>query len=58
MAQLTCNGKSTREINRDIRAFVAAGEGEVRVLEPGARHNLGVALLDPVHLTLEGSVGY
>ena len=58
MAQLTCNGKTTREINREIRTFVAAGEGEVRVPDPGARHNLGVALLDPVHLILEGSVGY
>ncbi|MDE3000140.1 MAG: glutamate synthase [Gemmatimonadota bacterium] len=58
MAQLTCNGKSTREINREIRAFIAAGKSEVRVLDPGARHNLGVALLKPVHLTLEGSAGY
>ena len=58
MAQLTCNGKSTREINREIRAFFTAGEGDVQVLDPGARHNLGVALLDPVHLTLHGSVGY
>ena len=58
MAQLTCNGKTTREINREIRAFVAAGESEVHVVDPGARHNLGVALLDPIHLTLDGSVGY
>jgi len=28
------------------------------VTDPGARHNLGVAILEPVHITFAGSVGY
>ena len=55
---IDCHGKTTREINRLIREAIAAGEREIHVLHPEARHNLGVALLQPVHLIFEGSVGY
>jgi glutamate synthase domain-containing protein 3 len=55
---IDCRGKSTREINRLLREAVAAGQREVRVLEPDARHNLAVALLQPVRVVFEGSVGY
>jgi glutamate synthase domain-containing protein 3 len=55
---LHCHGLTTREINRQLRAAVAAGHRELRVLDPDARHNLGVALLQPVHVVFEGSVGY
>ena len=53
-----CHGLTTREINRRLREAVAAGHREIRVLEPEARHNLGVALLQPVRVVFEGSVGY
>jgi len=55
---IDCQDKSTRHINRLIRDAVAAGEREVHVQQPDARHNLGVALLQPVRLVFEGSVGY
>jgi glutamate synthase domain-containing protein 3 len=55
---MDCRGKTTREINRELRQAVAAGHDEIRVLHPDARHNLGVALLQPVHVVFEGSVGY
>src|SRR5205823_7887944 len=55
---INCHNKTTREINRLIREEIAAGEREIRMLHPEARHNLGVALLQPVHLIFEGSVGY
>jgi glutamate synthase domain-containing protein 3 len=55
---IDCPGKSTREINQALRAAVAAGHQEIRVLDPDARHNLGVALLQPVRVIFEGSVGY
>jgi glutamate synthase domain-containing protein 3 len=51
-------GRTTRDINRDLRAAVARGERDIRVLHPDARHNLGVALLEPVRVVFEGSVGY
>jgi len=55
---IDCHGKTTREINRAIRQAIAAGEREIRILHPDARHNLGVALLEPVRIVYEGSVGY
>jgi glutamate synthase domain-containing protein 3 len=53
-----CRGRSMREVNRAIREGVAAGERCVRVLHPEARHSLAVALLVPVDIRIEGSVGY
>jgi glutamate synthase domain-containing protein 3 len=55
---IDCAGKTTREINRMLREAIAAGQRDFRVLEPDARHNLAVALLQPVRVTFEGSVGY
>ncbi len=53
-----CAGKTTRQINQELRDAIAAGHTEVRLLEPDARHNLAVALLQPVRLVFDGSVGY
>jgi len=55
---IDCDGKSIREINTALRALIEAGETEIRVLNPAARHNLAVGLIQPVHLIFEGSVGY
>src|SRR5438876_6384416 len=41
-----------------LREAIAAGQREVHVLAPDARHNLGVALLQPVKVVFAGSVGY
>lgn len=46
-----------RDINREIRAALAEGR-DVTVANPGARHNLGVALLSPGTVAFDGSVGY
>jgi len=53
-----CRDRSTREINREIRGLIAGGCLQIRVTEPEARHNLGVALLHPASVHFEGSVGY
>jgi glutamate synthase domain-containing protein 3 len=53
-----CQDKSPREINAAIRTLVAAGERDIRVRHPGARHNLAVGLTVPVRLVFEGSTGY
>src|SRR5438552_4297217 len=58
MAELECDGKATRAINAEIKKLISEGETRVFVRNPGARHNLGVAILEPVHLTFDGSVGY
>ena len=57
-ATIHCQDKTTRDINRQIREAMAAGRHEIQVLEPDGRHNLGVALLEAVHVVFEGSVGY
>jgi formylmethanofuran dehydrogenase subunit C len=46
-----------REVNRSIRAALAAG-GTANVANPGARHNIGVALLSPGAVHVQGSAGY
>jgi glutamate synthase domain-containing protein 3 len=55
---ISCPAFSTREINRRLQEAVAAGQEPIHILEPEARHNLGVALLQPVRVVFEGSVGY
>ena len=55
---IDCQGKTIRDINRQLREAVAAGQKEVRLLNPDARHNLAVALVQPVRVVIEGSVGY
>jgi glutamate synthase domain-containing protein 3 len=55
---ISCRDKSTRQINSALREAIASGQTVIHVLEPDARHNLAVALLQPVHVIFEGSVGY
>lgn len=57
-ALIDCRGKTTREINREIRSRAADGCSQIRVAHPEARHNLAVALLEPLEIAFEGSVGY
>ena len=49
---------TVRQINEAIRQHQAAGEREITVLQPGARHNLAVAVLTDVRIVVDGSVGY
>ena len=58
MAEVACEGRSIREINSAIKAFIRAGEKQITVTNPGGRHNLGVAILEPAHITIQGSAGY
>jgi glutamate synthase domain-containing protein 3 len=55
---IDCEGRTTREINQEICRLVDDGVDEILVINPGARHNLGVAVTQPVRLIFDGSVGY
>lgn len=55
---IDCRGKSTREINQLLHQAIAMGHTDIHVLETEARHNLGVALTQPVRVVFDGSVGY
>jgi glutamate synthase domain-containing protein 3 len=58
MAEVTCAGRTTREINAEIRRAIARAEREIVLKDPGARHNIAVGILDPVTIRIAGSVGY
>jgi methylamine---glutamate N-methyltransferase subunit B len=53
-----CAALSVREVNVAIRRLIDAGEREILVRNPGARHNLAVAILTDVAITIDGPVGY
>ncbi len=55
--EIDASERPVREINQAIRAALADGS-PVTVREPGAQHNLGVALLTPGDVAFDGSVGY
>jgi glutamate synthase domain-containing protein 3 len=57
-AVIDCDGLPSREINRSVRAIIAAGTSRIHMIHPAARHNLGVALPEGVELVIEGSAGY
>jgi methylamine---glutamate N-methyltransferase subunit B len=58
MAEIDATGRTTREINAEIRRLGTEGRPEITLRNPNARHNLGVALLQPLKLKLAGSAGY
>lgn len=58
IATVDCAGLSVREINEALRRHIAAGHREFRVTNPDARHNLAVAILQDVKITIDGPVGY
>ena len=46
-----------REANEELRRYGAAGE-DVELINPDARHHLGVGLTIPINVTIRGSAGY
>jgi glutamate synthase domain-containing protein 3 len=55
---IDCADLPVRAINRAIRAATAEGASTIRLVNPAARHNLGVALPAGITLTIDGSAGY
>jgi glutamate synthase domain-containing protein 3 len=58
MVDVDAAGRTPREINTEIRRLMADGCTEIAIRNPGAQHNIGVALLQAVKLRIAGSVGY
>ena len=48
----------TQAINLKIRELMEAGHGTIVVHNPGAKHSLGVGILNRLQLYFEGSLGY
>jgi glutamate synthase domain-containing protein 3 len=55
---LDCAKLTTREINSTIKRLAAEGETEIHLINPEARHSLGVAIFYPVKIVVEGTAGY
>ena len=57
MAQIDLSKVPVREANERIRAFGEEGE-DVEVINPDARHHIGVGLISPITVRVRGSAGY
>jgi methylamine---glutamate N-methyltransferase subunit B len=55
---IDCGDLSARALNQAVREAIARGSRSILLLNPAARHNLGVALPEGVRLTIDGSAGY
>jgi len=56
--ELDATELDTSAINRKIRELMQQGYGTVVVQNPGAKHSLGVGILNRLQLYFEGSLGY
>lgn len=57
-AEIDAADLDTTQLNMRIRELMAAGNGTIVVKNPGARHSLGVGILNRLNLIFEGSLGY
>jgi methylamine---glutamate N-methyltransferase subunit B len=58
-AEFDARELTTRKINAELRRLVyEEGVRDVTVLNPGARHSLGVGILQRCRITFDGSLGY
>ena len=47
-----------KELNKKIKEFMKNGYGTIVLKNPGAKHSLGVGILQKLNLIIEGSLGY
>ena len=57
-SEINAENLSASDINKKIRSLMADGYGSITVLNPGAKHSLGVGILSRLNLRFEGSLGY
>ena len=56
--ELDAANKNSKTINLELRELMRQGYGTIVVKNPGARHSLGVGILNRLQLYFEGSLGY
>jgi len=56
--ELDASALDTSAINRKIRGLMQQGYGTIVIQNPGAKHSLGVGILNRLQLYFEGSLGY
>lgn len=57
-AEFDAAGMEIKAINLKIRELMSEGHGTIVVQNPGAKHSLGVGILNRLQLIFEGSLGY
>ena len=55
---IDCEGIDAKELNQKIRYALKKGYGSIVIKNPGAKHSLGVGILNKLNLIFEGSLGY
>ena len=56
--ELNMADMDTKSINLELRALMGQGYGTIVVKNPGAKHSIGVGILNRLQLYFEGSLGY
>ena len=57
-ADIDAQELNAREVNRAISEKMHEGYGSITVRNPGAKHSLGVGILNRLNLKFDGSLGY
>lgn len=57
-AEFDAEGLDTNAINEKLRELMRSGHGTIVIKNPGAKHSLGVGILNRLNLIIEGSLGY
>ncbi len=57
-AKIDAQDLEPKDVNIKIRELMKAGHGSITVTNPGAKHGLGVGILNRLQLNFEGSLGY
>ncbi|MEX1108456.1 MAG: GXGXG motif-containing protein [Dongiaceae bacterium] len=57
-AEFDAGPLEAQAINLKIRELMSQGYGSIVIKNPGAKHGLGVGILNRLNLTFEGSLGY
>jgi glutamate synthase domain-containing protein 3 len=56
--EIDCANMEPKEINVRIRELMKQGFGTIVLKNPGAKHGVGVGILNRLNLIIEGSLGY
>lgn len=57
-AEFDAADMETRAINQKLRSLMEEGVGTITIRNPGAKHSLGVGILNRLNLRFDGSLGY
>lgn len=57
-AEIDANEMGAKAVNLRIRELMGEGYGTITIRNPGAKHSLGVGILNRLNLHFEGSLGY